>query len=71
MFHGACAWHQRDLEDGKGEEGLPHLIQSPNLTTGYRKNNETRSCDYSKAKQSGSISEVLRGYPVWGETMWW
>ena len=41
MLHEACARHQRDLENVKGEEGLPHLIKSPNLTTGYRKNNET------------------------------
>ena len=59
MFRGACTRHQRDLENGEVEEGLT------------QKNNEIRSCDYSKAKQSGSISEILRGYPVWGETMWW
>ena len=57
MFRGACARHQRDLENGEVEKGLTHSIK-PRLTVGNRKNNETLSCDYSKAKQSGSISEV-------------
>ena len=36
MFRGACAIHQRDLENGEVEEGLTHSIK-PKLTIGNRK----------------------------------
>ena len=36
MFRGACAIHQRDLENGVVEEGLTHSIK-PKLTIGNRK----------------------------------